>query len=99
MEFYNYLEIDQSLTTQQSCEAGSTAQTVRKWGRPYPDTTLRCLIMLSAPVCQQSGWTRVNHLGNSRSGFPLNYTLELPRFVDTTDRRCVLRIRSVFVIV
>ena len=95
MEFYNYLKIDPARTTQETCEAGNTAELTRKWGRPYPDTMERCLVMLSAPVCQQSDWTRVNHLGNSRSGYPLNYTLELPSFMDMTDRRCVLRIRSV----
>lgn len=93
-EFYNYLEID-TTRNEANCESGQTETITRKWARPYPDMTMKCLILLKAPVCQQAGWTRVNHLGNSRSGYPLNYTMELPYFQDGMERRCVLRIRLV----
>jgi len=60
----------------------------------------------SPPVdCRQVGWSRDNHLGNSRDGQPLTYNWTLPlvsdllaqgaALYDTTNRlvRCVARIR------
>ena len=91
-EFYNFLEID-STRTEQTCAVDNNAQVTRKWARGYRDMAQRCLVLLKEPDCRQAGWTRVNHLGNSRSGLPLNYTWELPYFMDGQERRCVLRIR------
>ncbi|KAI6646505.1 Protein DD3-3-like [Oopsacas minuta] len=92
LDFYNYLEIDEG-RNQANCENDNNDQITRKWARPYPSITPSCLILLQEPDCQQAGWTRVNHLGNSRTGYPLNYTITLPYFLDQAPRRCVLRIR------
>ena len=48
------------------------------------------------PVCEQVGWTRVNHLGNSQEGVPLNFTWRLPYFPSGNDKIAVLRIRYMY---
>uniref|UniRef100_F6TG38 Self-marker protein n=1 Tax=Ciona intestinalis TaxID=7719 RepID=F6TG38_CIOIN len=40
-----------------------------------------------------AGWSRVNHLGNSLDGVPLNYTWKIPHFPSGNKKRCVFRIR------
>lgn len=37
---------------------------------------------LPAPACEQAGWSRDNHLGNSRDGQPLTFNWTLPSFDD-----------------
>ena len=60
---------------------------------------------LPPPLCMQADWTRVNHLGNGRSGDTLSFNWTLPTLSAltsqgvnlvgglTTYARCVLRIR------
>ena len=60
---------------------------------------------LPAPQCLQAPWSRVNHLGNGRSGQSLGYNWTLPLLEDLTAHgvnlvggvdstaRCVLRLR------
>ena len=91
---YAYIDID-SPTSEATCEAREAVDGLdRVWARPtFADSDAACLVLPAAPDCRQVGWTRVNHLGNSRTGVPLNYTWRLPYFPSGNSKLVVLRIR------
>lgn len=58
--------------------------------------------LAAGPECIQVGWSRVNHLGNSRNAQPLTYNWTLPTFAgdlsgvktyETNWAKCVARLR------
>ena len=46
---------------------------------------------IDPPACQESPYTRINHLGNIEGGYPAVYNWTLPPNVE--HERCVVRIR------
>ncbi|PIK57203.1 hypothetical protein BSL78_05902 [Apostichopus japonicus] len=94
MEFYNFLEKADALTTQAACENENGVDGVRYiWGRPYREITEQCLVALDAPDCMEAPWSRDNHLGNSRGGQPSRYTWTIPKFPSNNLMRCAMRLR------
>ncbi|XP_070559547.1 protein DD3-3-like [Ptychodera flava] len=91
LEFINYLEKAPAYTTRAQCEANAG----HIWGRPSGENSVAevCLVALEAPDCQQAPWTRDNHLGNNRDGFPGNYTWVLPSLPSQETQRCAFRLR------
>ena len=65
---------------------GSPNGTYGEWREFPPDSRL------SAPECIESQWSRDNHLGNTRGGYPMYYNWTIPNI---PHEHCVLRIRSV----
>ncbi len=93
-EFTNYLEkAPKSLNTEAKCKAASKAGIKYVWGIPMFGTQKECLVALEAPDCREGDWSRVNHLGNGRTGQPLSYEWTLPHFPSGDKHRCVLRLR------
>uniref|UniRef100_H2Z107 Uncharacterized protein n=1 Tax=Ciona savignyi TaxID=51511 RepID=H2Z107_CIOSA len=105
-DYYGFLELAPTLTTEQACLAANTnakrrAGVVYKWGKAYDQskivahTTINDVCFVAPPPleCKQAGWSRVNHLGNSLEGVPLNYTWKIPHFPSGNKKRCVFRIR------
>ena len=99
LEFHNYLEIDTTATTEQSCTAKNNAAMIEAkivyfWGRPmYFGKDKKCLVALDRPDCMEAPFSRTNHLGNGVDLEQLNYTWILPYFPSATTQRCALRIR------
>ncbi len=92
---YGYIDIDTESDTQPLCEGPHDDDLSRVWYSPSYGTPKECLVLPPAPVCEQAGWTRVNHLGNSRDGVPLNFTWTIPYFPSNTSKLAVVRIRLV----
>lgn len=84
-------------TSQSSCESQSKDNIVYKWALAYDTQNVNqkeCLILPTAPICNQADWTRSNHLGNTLdSSTPSNFTWTLPYFPSKSSKRCVFRIR------
>ena len=93
MEFNNYLEKAPVFKTEPTCVAASKNGVKYIWGRPMHETTKQCIVALPAPECKEAMWSRVNHLGNGKTGQPLSYKWTLPNFPSEKPNRCVLRIR------
>ena len=89
---YAYIDIT-SAATEQACLAEASDGLRRVWHPPKFGEDEACLVLPEAPVCEQVGWTRVNHLGNGREGAPLNFTWRLPYFPSGRNKIAVLRIR------
>ena len=90
---YAYIDIT-GASTETACLAEGGADGLgRVWSSPKFGEPEACLVLPAAPVCQQVGWTRVNHLGNGREGAPLNFTWRLPYFPSGGNKIGVLRIR------
>ncbi len=99
---YGYIDIDTDATSEAMCRNRNDSTRanydgmVRVWYfAKFGDTDMQCLVLPPKPDCTQGGWTRVNHLGNSRDGVPLNYTWTLPYFPSGEAKLAVLRIRYV----
>ena len=45
------------------------------------------------PVCQESQFSRINHLGNVEGGYPAVFNWTIPTYVN--HERCVMRIRYI----
>jgi len=93
-DFYNYLEINPTKTTEAACNALPG----HKWAIPYrnaADNRLqeKCLVLLKAPECKPSPFSRHNHLGNGVDLEALRYEWNLPNFSHETSKKFVLRIR------
>nr|XP_002122731.1 protein DD3-3-like [Ciona intestinalis] len=106
VDYHNYLELAPTYTTEATCLAQNTAEKtsagiVYAWGKPYNQKkivdheTINDACFVKPPVldCKPAGWSRVNHLGNSLDGVPLNYTWKIPHFPSGNKKRCVFRIR------
>ena len=96
IEFYNYLEKAKNYQDQISCESKTTVKLVYKWAIPYDSLNVNvkeCLVLASAPKCQQALWSRSNHLGNTKSGEAPSYDWTLPYFPSKKLQKCVFRIR------
>ncbi|XP_074661736.1 protein DD3-3-like isoform X2 [Tubulanus polymorphus] len=96
VDFYNYLEKKPGVKNKQTCESLSAGKVKYIWKVPYDAVDPmqeECLVELNPPSCSGAGWTRSNHLGNGREGYPLNYTWALPYFPSNAAKQCVLRIR------
>lgn len=90
LEFHNYLEKATDLKTEFACKGKGFI-----WARPIYGYNKECLVPLSAPHCEASPWTRVNHLGNGATGDlqTPHYDWHLPHFPGNVNQRCVYRIR------
>ena len=92
--YTEYAWIDTENVTQATClQRNNTDGYQRIWYPPKFGEAATCLVLPNAPECVQVGWTRDNHLGNSRDGVPLNYTWNIPHFPSGRTKRAVLRIR------
>lgn len=93
---YGYVDIDTTIANLAECLAKNTTlpsgySTV--WAQAsWAEASEQCLILGPPPECDQVGWSRVNHLGNSREGVPLNYTWRIPSFFGK-NKLAVVRIR------
>ena len=93
-EEYAYIEIDSVATTEVQCNNREANDGIsRVWAPAHFGENPSCLVLASAPACEQVGWSRVNHLGNGRDGVPLNYTWKLPYFPSGNSKLAVLRMR------
>jgi hypothetical protein len=93
VEYWNYLEKANQFKDEASCERNGIKY---KWALPYdaktPDSK-ECIVLLDAPVCRESSWSRTNHLGNDRNGEASRFQWELPHFPSNNLQKCVLRVR------
>ena len=91
---YGYIDIDSTATTEAICNSRNNTDGYRRvWARRDIDQSFECLVLPGAPACMQGGWTRVNHLGNSRDGVPLNITWRIPYFPSNRAKLAVVRVR------
>ncbi|XP_072175305.1 protein DD3-3-like [Diadema setosum] len=93
LAFTNYLEKAPQFNTEAQCNAATGNGITYKWGRPWNEQNMQCLVALKAPDCQRAPWTRVNHNGNARGGEASRYTMTLPFFPSATTQRCAMRLR------
>lgn len=97
--FTNYLEYASQYTTQAACNAANTNNAGIRyvWGIPHDFLATRlqarCLVALNAPDCVEAPWTRVNHLGNTRTGQASRYVWTLPHFPSGKEYNCIVRLR------
>ena len=91
---YGYIDIDSTATTEAICNSRNNIDGYRRvWARTDIDQPFQCLVLPGAPTCTQAGWTRVNHLGSSRDGVPLNFTWRIPYFPSNRAKLAVVRVR------
>ena len=91
----SYIDIDVNSVTKSSCQSRNNTLDgyTRYWDMPSFGAAAACLVAPKAPDCQLAPWSRVNHLGNGRSGVPLNYTWTIPYFPSGSTKLAVVRLR------
>lgn len=100
---YGYIDIDDTARNENQCRQRNatlprgytTVWYFASWAAQV-EGTRQCLVLGPAPECMQVGWSRVNHLGNSRDGVPLNYTWKIPHFLNNKEKLAVVRLRWVW---
>ena len=86
--------IDVESITQQACALKNrTDGYTRYWDVIAYRDLPTCLVAPNPPECLPAPWSRVNHLGNGRSGVPLNYTWAIPYFPSGNTKLAVVRLR------
>ena len=91
---YGYIDIDSTATSEAACNRQNNSDGYRRvWAPRDILQSPECLVLPGPPACMQGGWTRVNHLGNSRDGVPLNITWRIPYFPSNTAKLAVVRVR------
>ena len=92
-----YAWIDTEDISEEECRNKNNTDGYRRvYYQPKHGEDRTCLVLPNAPECIQGGWTRVNHLGNSRDGVPLNYTWRVPYFPSQRNKLAVIRVRWVW---
>ncbi len=90
MMFTNYLE---KISNSQHNNPDKCKNAGFVWGIPLGSEKPECLVKLDPPYCDQTPWTRDNHLGNTPDGVAPNFTWTIPYFWSGHAQLCVFRVR------
>jgi len=99
VEFWNYLEMDNSANSESACIAkNGQGGYSYKWAIPFRYAAnnreeKKCLVLLEAPNCDEAPFSRQNHLGNGADLEPLRYEFNMPHFPSGETKHFVFRIR------